>query len=71
MTLIPLSWARHAKRMLTDSVTPAPDDWTRFQEAMKRREQSPVTQIKGQARKDRYRIVHEALAHANDGGSSV
>ena len=66
MTLIPLSWVRHAKRMLTDSVTPQPDDWSRFQSAMKARENTPCTQWKGQARKERARILHEALAHAND-----
>ena len=70
MVIPVLSWFRAGRNAVVSAITPpASDDWTLFQNAMKLREQSPVTQIKGQARKDRYRIVHEALA-ANDGGKA-
>ena len=68
MTLIPLSWARHAKRMLTASVTPAPDDWSRFQEACRQAEKDAkgCTQRIGHIRAKQRATVIAALAHAND-----
>lgn len=52
---------------MTADIIPQEDDWSSFQRVMKDRENSPVTQWRGRARKDRQRIVHAALRYANDG----